>query len=72
MFSLRGGFIGRCCITELTDENEWTNMPFGRVVDAKSKAQERNTQQQVVSDSDADADHENDDKSLESDDENDR
>ncbi|KAK1744257.1 rRNA biogenesis protein RRP5 [Skeletonema marinoi] len=70
MLSLRGGFIGRCCITELTDENEWTNMPFGRVVDAKSKAQERNTQQQVVSDSDAD--HENDDdNSLDSDDEND-
>ena len=71
MLSLRGGFIGRCCITELTDENEWTNMPFGRLLDEKSKAQERNTQQQVVSDSDAD--HENDDdKSLNSDDENDR
>ena len=71
MLSLRGGFIGRCCITELTDENEWTNMPFGRVLDEKSKTQERNTQQQVVSDSDAD--HENDDdKSLNSDDENDR
>ncbi|KAL7495613.1 hypothetical protein ACHAWT_009608 [Skeletonema menzelii] len=70
MLSLRGGFIGRCCITELTDENEWTNMPFGRVHDEKSKTQERNTQQQVVSDSDAD--HENDDdKSLNSDDEND-
>lgn len=71
MLSLRGGFIGRCCITELADENEWTNMPFGRVLDEKSKAQERNTQQQVVSDSDAD--HENDDdNSLNSDDENDR
>lgn len=71
MFSLRGGFIGRCCITELTDENEWMNMPFGRVVEAKTKAKERNTQQQVVSDSDAD--HENDDDtSLDGDDENDR
>jgi hypothetical protein len=66
MLNLRGGLIGRCCITELTDENEWTNMPFGRVINVKTKAQERNKQQQVVSDSDAD--HENDDdKSLESD-----
>jgi predicted RNA-binding protein with RPS1 domain len=71
MMSLRGGFIGRCCITELTDENEWTNKPVGRVVDVKSKPQERNTKQQVVSDSDAD--HENDDdNSSDSDDENDR
>ena len=71
MMSLRGGFIGRCCVTELTDESEWTNMPFGRVVNAKSKAQERNTQQQVVSDSDADHEH-GDDNSLTSDDESDR
>lgn len=70
MLNLRGGLIGRCCITELTDENEWTNMPFGRVINVKTKAQERNKQQQVVSDSDAD--HENDDdKSLESDGETD-
>jgi ribosomal protein S1 len=66
MMTLRGGFIGRCCITEIADENEWTNMPFGPVVKIKEQKRER-----VVSDSDAD--HENgDDESSGSYDENDR
>ena len=61
MMTLRGGFIGRCCITEVSDGSDWANMPFGRVIDTKLNAQERNAQQQIVSDSDAD--HDNDDES---------
>lgn len=30
MVELRGGMTGRCCITELCDHEEWTNLPFGR------------------------------------------
>jgi hypothetical protein len=30
MLELRGGYHGRCCITELEEPDEWTNMPLGR------------------------------------------
>jgi ribosomal protein S1 len=30
MVDLRGGYIGRCCITELEEPDEWENMPLGR------------------------------------------
>ena len=30
MLDLRGGYIGRCCITELEEPDDWTNMPLGR------------------------------------------
>mmetsp|Transcript_31818 Transcript_31818/g.36201 ORF Transcript_31818/g.36201 Transcript_31818/m.36201 type:complete len:1887 (+) Transcript_31818:1355-7015(+) len=30
MFELRGGYRGRCCITEIDEPDEWVNMPFGR------------------------------------------
>jgi ribosomal protein S1 len=29
MLELRGGFVGRCCITELDEPDEWANMPLG-------------------------------------------
>ncbi|KAG7347708.1 30S ribosomal protein S1 [Nitzschia inconspicua] len=29
MVELRGGFVGRCCITELDEPDEWSNMPLG-------------------------------------------
>ena len=29
MVSLRGGYVGRACITELDESDEWTNMPIG-------------------------------------------
>lgn len=31
MVALRGGFVGRCCITELEESDEWENMPTGRI-----------------------------------------
>jgi hypothetical protein len=31
MVELRGGFVGRCCITELDEVDEWENMPLGRM-----------------------------------------
>jgi hypothetical protein len=30
MIDLRGGYIGRCCITELNEIDDWTNFPLGR------------------------------------------
>lgn len=30
MLELRGGFRGRCCITELDEPDDWVNMPLGR------------------------------------------
>jgi hypothetical protein len=29
MLSLRGGFVARCCVTELAEVDEWENMPLG-------------------------------------------
>jgi len=31
MLELRGGYVGRCCICELEDPDEWTNMPLGHL-----------------------------------------
>jgi hypothetical protein len=31
MLDLRGGFMGRCCITELEEVDDWCNMPLGRM-----------------------------------------
>ena len=30
LLEFRGGFIGRCCITELADADDWSNFPLGR------------------------------------------
>jgi len=30
MLEIRGGFRGRCCITELDEPDDWVNMPLGR------------------------------------------
>lgn len=30
MLELRGGFRGRCCITEIDEPDDWVNMPLGR------------------------------------------
>lgn len=30
MLDLRGGFVGRCCITELEEPDDWENMPLGQ------------------------------------------
>jgi hypothetical protein len=30
MVDLRGGYTGRCCITELAEADDWTNMPLGK------------------------------------------
>jgi len=30
MLDLRGGAVGRCCITELDEPDEWINMPLGQ------------------------------------------
>lgn len=37
MLELRGGFTGRCCITELDEPDDWVNMPLGRVQSEQPK-----------------------------------
>jgi hypothetical protein len=36
MLDLRGGFVGRCCITELDEVDDWENMPLGRLEESDS------------------------------------
>jgi len=31
MLDLRGGHLGRCCITEVEEPDEWVNMPLGKM-----------------------------------------
>jgi len=38
MLDIRGGFIGRCCITELEEVDEWVNMPLGRTQESHPHA----------------------------------
>ena len=38
MLDLRHGFIGRCCITELLETDDWTNFPLGRSTHMNKKA----------------------------------
>ena len=45
MLDLRGGFVGRCCITELEELDDWENMPLGqssRVAHASSQPDDPN------------------------------
>lgn len=36
MLTLRGGFLARCCITELAECDEWENMPLGKATTVSS------------------------------------
>ena len=61
MLNLRGGLIGRCCITELTDVEEWVNMPLGNESANRETSSAKSKQDQhriFVSDSD----HDNEDE----------
>jgi hypothetical protein len=33
MLDLRGGYVGRCCFTELQECDDWSNYPLGRFQD---------------------------------------
>eukprot|EP00980_Cylindrotheca_fusiformis_P000877 scaffold232_cov91-Cylindrotheca_fusiformis.AAC.2 len=55
MLALRGGFVGRCCITELEEHDEWENMPIGRV------NQEEEEEKDKTKESAMDVDEEEDD-----------
>lgn len=64
MLSLRGGYIGRCCVTEVSDMDEWENLvELGQTSDSgvPGTGGDGKGQQQVVSDSDADHSRENED-----------
>jgi hypothetical protein len=77
MLSLRGNFVGRCCITELADVDVWENMPLGNAhavataaAASSSKVGNAKDQHRVVSDSDADHSRENTDDGATDDDDN--
>jgi len=57
MMELRGGYVGRCCITEMEEPDEWSNMPLGH----ESSGEKLSKESAIVSgDSDADSDEEAD------------
>jgi hypothetical protein len=66
MLELRGGYKGRCCITELQEMDDWTNMPLGR---APKVLTETNASQDkvVVTDEDEEHHHEDDKMDVEED-----
>ena len=53
MLHLRGGFVGRCCVTELEEPDEWINMPLGREVstagDIESNDQNKQSSDEAIS-----------------------
>jgi hypothetical protein len=61
MLTLRGGFVGRCCITELADVEEWVNMPLGKTLSFSQSKESGKVKQdrRIVSDSD---DHDNEEE----------
>ena len=65
MLNLRGGFAGRCCITELADVDDWDNMPLGKSAGSVPTPTKEKTggKGRVVSDSDADHSHNEDEAS---------
>ncbi len=75
MISLRGGYIGRYCVTELADVDDWENMPLGTAVlasasDGKAKKKAKEQQRVVSSDSEAGHSRENEGEDEASDEEN--
>jgi hypothetical protein len=63
MLALRGGFVGRCCITELDEAGDWENMPLGNLSESsQSKAKSQNKEDDEEDSMDVD---ENDEESVE-------
>jgi hypothetical protein len=63
MLALRGGFVGRCCITELDEAGEWENMPLGNLAESsQSKVKSQNKEDDEEDSMDVD---ENDEESVE-------
>jgi len=60
MLDLPGGYVGRCCITELNEVDEWENMPLGRnaTIDKKNSARDS---QDDLSDPESEADDDGND-----------
>ena len=66
VLDLPGGTIGRCCITELADPNEWVNFPLGNPLKQSPSKQPRKGRTASIdedenSTGDVDEDHEMDD-----------
>jgi ribosomal protein S1 len=61
MLALRGGFVGRCCITELEENDEWENMPIGRLGKEKEAKKEENNDESMDVDEEEEESAENED-----------
>ena len=60
MLTLRGNFVGRCCVTELADVDDWENMPLGKIqisADDKATGSGKHHHQVVSTDSGTDQTH---------------
>ena len=77
MLDLRGGFVARCCITEVEEQDEWENMPLGHIhphdnkkKDGARKSNSKNSAIVVEEDDDASSSSEGSDSDEEDDDKN--
>jgi S1 RNA binding domain len=64
MIELRGGFVGRCCITELNEPDEWTNMPLGNPKRTATRNREEILDSQGENETDEKKDNTDDEKDL--------
>ena len=69
MVSLRGGYLGRCCITELEEIDDWENMPLGRMDEPRKT--ESNSDDGNTKENDQDSMDEDEKNEEESDDDDD-
>jgi ribosomal protein S1 len=60
MLDLRGGFVGRCCITELDEVDDWVNMPLGRLEESDSHP--KKDSHNIVTDEEHEAEGHDDDE----------
>ena len=63
MISLRGGYVGRSCITELEETDDWSNMPIGSIP-VKGAANSSNNKKEdtdAMDEDDEDAENESED-----------
>ena len=68
MLALRGGYVARCCITEIEEVDEWANMPLGRMEDPSGTRKDTEAKKDGNDDS-MDVDEEESDDDSEADNE---
>lgn len=63
MLELRGGYVARCCVTELDEPDEWTNLPLGNPNRAKQSNDNKGSKEKGKDESTCDTDTEGSEES---------